>query len=125
VKGAPVPLPARVYRVSPEKSATVVFFYGGGWVAGDFETDDRQPGRLAIETGAIVAWRVWFNSASTAMRCCPYLGAPGVLISGAVSPISNPLKYTSAHTGQSFWRMMICHRPVPEFIIARFSESIR
>jgi len=54
VKGATGPLAARVYRVSPEKSPTVVFFHGGGWVAGDLETHDRQARLLAIETGAVV-----------------------------------------------------------------------
>jgi acetyl esterase len=55
VKGAAGPLAARVYRVSSEKSPTVVFFHGGGWVAGDLETHDRQARLLAIETGAVVA----------------------------------------------------------------------
>jgi acetyl esterase len=32
----------------------VVFFHGGGWVAGDLETHDRQARNLAIETGAVV-----------------------------------------------------------------------
>jgi acetyl esterase len=49
-----VRLPARLYRVSREKSPTVVFFHGGGWVAGDLETHDRQARLLAIETGAVV-----------------------------------------------------------------------
>jgi acetyl esterase len=54
VKGATGPLAARIYRVSHEKSPTVVFFHGGGWVAGDLETHDRQARLLAIETGAVV-----------------------------------------------------------------------
>ena len=54
VKGAATALPARVYRVSHGKSPTVVFFHGGGWVAGDLETHDRQARLLAIETGAVV-----------------------------------------------------------------------
>src|SRR5450631_4532853 len=54
VKGAAGPLAARVYRVSPGKSPTVVFFHGGGWVAGDLETHDRQARLIAIETGAVV-----------------------------------------------------------------------
>ena len=54
VKGATGPLAARVYRVSLEKSPTVVFFHGGGWVAGDLETHDRQARLLAIETGSVV-----------------------------------------------------------------------
>lgn len=54
VKGAAGPLAARVYRNANEKSPTVVFFHGGGWVAGDLETHDRQARLLAIETGAVV-----------------------------------------------------------------------
>jgi acetyl esterase len=54
VKGAAGPLAARVYRVSRKKSPTVVFFHGGGWVAGDLETHDRQARLLAIETDAVV-----------------------------------------------------------------------
>src|SRR5437660_6280755 len=54
VKGAAGRLAARVYRVSEENSPTVVFFHGGGWVAGDLETHDRQARWLAIETGAVV-----------------------------------------------------------------------
>jgi len=54
VSGAMGPLAARVYRVTNERSPTVVFFHGGGWVAGDLETHDRQARLLAIETGAVV-----------------------------------------------------------------------
>ena len=54
VKGAAGFLNARVYRMGPEKAPTVVFFHGGGWVAGDLETHDRQARLLAIETGAVV-----------------------------------------------------------------------
>ena len=54
VKGAAGPLDARVYRNGHEKSPTVVFFHGGGWVAGDLETHDRQARLLVIETGAVV-----------------------------------------------------------------------
>ena len=54
VKGAAGFLAARVYRNTVEKSPTVVFFHGGGWVAGDLETHDRQARLLAIETGAVV-----------------------------------------------------------------------
>src|SRR6476469_75664 len=54
VKGAAGFLTARMYRNSDAKSPTVVFFHGGGWVAGDLETHDRQARLLAIETGAVV-----------------------------------------------------------------------
>jgi acetyl esterase len=54
VKGAAGPLAARVYRNGPDQSPTVVFFHGGGWVAGDLETHDRQARLLVIETAAVV-----------------------------------------------------------------------
>ena len=54
VQGAAGALAARVYRVSREQSPTVVFFHGGGWVAGDLESHDRQARLLTIETGAVV-----------------------------------------------------------------------
>src|SRR3954462_6582911 len=52
VQGAAGPLAARVYRVSDEQSPTVVFFHGGGWVAGDLDTHDRQARPPAPQTGA-------------------------------------------------------------------------
>jgi acetyl esterase len=54
VKGAAGFLAARVYRNAQGKTPTVVFFHGGGGVAGDRETHDRQARLLAIETGAVV-----------------------------------------------------------------------
>src|ERR1700682_6316801 len=54
VKGAAGSLAARVYRVSREKSPTVIFFHGGGLVAGYLDTQDRQARLLAIGTGAVV-----------------------------------------------------------------------
>ena len=54
VEGAAGPRPARVYRNGQGTKPTVVFFHGGGWVAGDLETHDRQARWLAIETGAVV-----------------------------------------------------------------------
>src|SRR5258708_6925346 len=50
----------RAYRNSNDKLPTVVFFHGGGWVAGDLDTHDRQARWLAIETGSVgisVAYR--------------------------------------------------------------------
>ena len=54
VKGGAGPLNARVYRNRSGTSPTVVFFHGGGWVAGDLDTHDRQGRLLAIETGSVV-----------------------------------------------------------------------
>src|SRR5262245_19034722 len=54
VAGGAEPRPARVYRNGSATAPTVVFFHGGGWVAGDLETHDRQARNLAIETGAVV-----------------------------------------------------------------------
>jgi acetyl esterase len=54
VKGGAGPLPARVYSMDSSPAPTVVFFHGGGWVAGDLETHDRQARNLAIETGAVI-----------------------------------------------------------------------
>jgi len=54
VSGGAGQLPARVYRIGTNLAPTVVFFHGGGWVAGDIETHDRQARNLAIETGAVV-----------------------------------------------------------------------
>src|SRR5205085_102079 len=54
VKGAAGFLAARIYRMGPPPSPTVVFFHGGGWVAGDLDTHERQARYLAIETGAVV-----------------------------------------------------------------------
>jgi acetyl esterase len=54
VKGAAGKLAARLYRNGSGTSPTIVFFHGGGWVAGDLETHDRQARLLAIETNAVV-----------------------------------------------------------------------
>src|SRR6476619_4259252 len=54
VAGGAGPTPARVYRNDEALAPTIVFFHGGGWVAGDLETHDRQARNLAIEAGAVV-----------------------------------------------------------------------
>src|SRR4029077_17633728 len=74
VKGAAGVLAARVYRNAPGKIPTVVFFHGGGWVAGDLETHDRQARLLAIETGAVVI--------SVDYRRPPEVRFPGALEDG-------------------------------------------
>src|SRR5258707_4622488 len=52
VKSAAGFLAARVYRNTNGTSPTVVFFHGGGWVAGDLETHDRQARPLPIQNRA-------------------------------------------------------------------------
>lgn len=54
VAGAAGKLAARLYRNGSGTAPTVIFFHGGGWVAGDLETHDRQARNLVIETGAVV-----------------------------------------------------------------------
>src|SRR4029453_465660 len=49
IAGAPGRIAARVYRPTKKPAATVVFFHGGGWVAGDVNTHDRNARTLAIE----------------------------------------------------------------------------
>lgn len=54
VEGAAGPLQARVYRPARMPAPTVVYFHGGGWVAGDLETHDRQARTLAVEVDAVI-----------------------------------------------------------------------
>src|SRR5262249_39923917 len=58
VSGATIPLAARLYRIAGGEAPNGGVFHGrgwgGGWVAGDLETHDRQARWLAIETGAVV-----------------------------------------------------------------------
>ncbi|GIQ76386.1 alpha/beta hydrolase [Bradyrhizobium sp. RD5-C2] len=54
IAGAAGKLGARLYRNGSGTAPTVIFFHGGGWVAGDLETHDRQARNLVIETGAVV-----------------------------------------------------------------------
>jgi acetyl esterase/lipase len=54
VEGAEGSIPARLYRASSTASASVVFFHGGGWVAGDLNTHDRNARALALALDAVV-----------------------------------------------------------------------
>jgi acetyl esterase len=54
IAGAAGPLPARLYRPERRPAPTVVYFHGGGWVAGDLETHDRQARTLAVELDAVI-----------------------------------------------------------------------
>lgn len=52
--GAAGPLAARLYRPAEGRRPTLVFFHGGGWVAGDIETHDAVARLIARLTGAAV-----------------------------------------------------------------------
>ena len=54
VGGAAGPLPVRLYRPTRRPAPTVVYFHGGGWVAGDLDTHDRQARTLAVEVEAAI-----------------------------------------------------------------------
>ena len=57
VDGAAGPIAARLYatgRTGTSRMPTIVYFHGGGWVAGDLFTHERQARTLAIEAEAVV-----------------------------------------------------------------------
>ncbi len=57
VAGAAGPLPARLYIPGPEADPAgplLVYYHGGGWVAGDLETHDEPCRVLALASGARV-----------------------------------------------------------------------
>lgn len=55
VDGASGPIRARLYATGKTgKAPTIVYFHGGGWVAGDLFTHERQARTLAIEAEAVV-----------------------------------------------------------------------
>jgi acetyl esterase len=47
-------IPVRIYRGAAAPAPTIVFFHGGGFVAGDLDTHDRQARWLAVDIGAVV-----------------------------------------------------------------------
>src|SRR5262245_34207677 len=54
VDGAAGPLAARVFATGRKPVPTIVYFHGGGWVAGDLVTHERQARTLALEAEAVV-----------------------------------------------------------------------
>jgi acetyl esterase len=54
VEGANGSIAARLYRATATSAASVVFFHGGGWVAGDLYTHDRNARALALALDAVV-----------------------------------------------------------------------
>jgi acetyl esterase len=54
VDGGAGPIPARLYATGRMPAPTIVYFHGGGWVAGDLFTHERQARTLALEADAVV-----------------------------------------------------------------------
>ncbi|SEO84905.1 acetyl esterase [Rhodospirillales bacterium URHD0017] len=54
VDGAAGPIAARLYATGKTPAPTIVYFHGGGWVAGDLFTHERQARTLALEADAVV-----------------------------------------------------------------------
>ncbi|MEM7590220.1 MAG: alpha/beta hydrolase [Cyanobacteria bacterium P01_A01_bin.83] len=55
ISGRKVDIPIRLYYPNKQKySSLILFFHGGGWVYGNFDTHDRLCRRVARDTGAIV-----------------------------------------------------------------------
>ena len=54
VDGAAGPIAARLYASGKTPAPTVVYFHGGGWVAGDLFTHERQARTLARDLEAVV-----------------------------------------------------------------------
>jgi acetyl esterase len=54
VDGGAGPIAARLYSPGKTPAPTVVYFHGGGWVAGDLFTHERQARTLARELEAVV-----------------------------------------------------------------------
>lgn len=47
-------VPIRIYRPMDKAVPTVVYFHGGGWVAGDLETHDRACRQMTLDLNAVV-----------------------------------------------------------------------
>jgi acetyl esterase len=54
IPGAAGTLAVRIYRPTRQPTATLMYFHGGGWVAGDLYTHDRLARTLTIELEAVV-----------------------------------------------------------------------
>jgi acetyl esterase len=54
VDGAAGPIPARLYTNGKTPAPTIVYFHGGGWVAGNLFTHERQARTLALDAEAVV-----------------------------------------------------------------------
>src|SRR5262245_59934726 len=54
LEGASGSIAVRLYRATATSSSSVVFCHGGGWVAGDLHTHDRNARALALALDAVV-----------------------------------------------------------------------
>jgi acetyl esterase len=54
LRAAGGPLAARIFRPSGCAGGTVVYFHGGGWIAGGIDTHLHHARRLSVESGAVV-----------------------------------------------------------------------
>ena len=54
VDGGAGPIAARMFATGRKPAPTIVYFHGGGWVAGDLVTHERQARTLALEAEAVV-----------------------------------------------------------------------
>jgi acetyl esterase len=54
VDGGAGPIAARLFATGKTPAATIVYFHGGGWVAGDLVTHERQARTLALEAESVV-----------------------------------------------------------------------
>jgi len=54
IDGAAGPIAARLFATGKTPAPTIVYFHGGGWVAGDLLTHERQARTLALEAEAVV-----------------------------------------------------------------------
>jgi len=54
VRGAAGPLPARTYTPAGRPRGTVLHLHGGGWAAGDVDTDDAVCRRIAADARVVV-----------------------------------------------------------------------
>ncbi|MBI4924223.1 MAG: alpha/beta hydrolase [Devosia nanyangense] len=87
IPGPAGPLPVRLYRPSPGPALPlVVYFHGGGFVAGDLDSHDSILRRLALASGGLVL--------SVAYRLAPEHPFPA-----AIEDAEAALQHTLAHAG--------------------------
>jgi alpha/beta hydrolase fold len=66
-----------MYRSAKAPTATLMYFHGGGWVAGDLYTHDRLARTLPIELDAVVVSGAAFSGACWSCRSADQNRAAG------------------------------------------------